>query len=146
MTEKAGFSPEETEERVYSEALNILKTVKAVKPESESEAKGFLRLTVKKAILYICGFCNFKLMPPVLIPLAGEIAAGEFLEGRLSVGGLDIEGLDLSGAVKAITEGDTTVQFEGSPSGTSAAELLCGYIDKLTNRDRELVAFRRFKW
>lgn len=145
MTE-VEFTPEETEERVYSEALSFLKVVKAVKTEDEESAGSFLRFMVKKSVRYICGFCNFMFMPAVLIPLAAEMATGNFLQCKLAAGGLDIEGLDLNAGVKQITEGDTTVQFADSPSGTTAAELLCGYIDGLVNRDKELVAFRRFKW
>ncbi len=135
-------------EKIYDAAVEILTGIKALVPDLKAKDL-FLELCVKRTVRYICDFCNFDSshpFPPRLIPLAGEIAAGGFLEGKLASGGLDIDGLDLSAAVKSITEGDTTVQFADSRQGTSPAELLCGYIDGLTNRDKELIAFRRFKW
>lgn len=144
--ERSALDPKECEERVYNEALGILKAVKALKQEDENEAEAYLRLMAKRAVRYICDFCNFCTLPERLIPLGGEMAAGRFLEGRLASGEVPFEGLELYPPVKLVSEGDTTVHFADTPEGVSPSELLCEYIDGLVNRDRELTAFRRFGW
>jgi hypothetical protein len=109
------------------------------------EADAFaLELIQEKIRGRICHACNISEIPAGCMDAEIiDAVCGEFLAGKKASGNLS--GIELEAVVKAITEGDTKVEFATGSAG--AAEAFDAYITKLTTIDESaLVAHRRLVW
>lgn len=110
-----------------------------------AEADAFaLELTLEKVTARICHACNISVIPAGC--MEAEIidaVCGEFLAGKKATGTLS--GIELEAVVKAITEGDTKVEFATGSSG--AADAFDAYMKKLATIDQSaIIAHRKLVW
>ena len=95
---------------------------------------------------YIKNFCNITVIPPELYFVAVDMAAGTLLRTKSSVGENVCDNIDFNaGRISNISEGDTSVGYTYD-NNTSAASRYVTLLDKLCNRDAELIAFRKLRW
>lgn len=95
---------------------------------------------------YIKNFCNIAIIPAELYYVAVDMAAGTLLKTKSSLGESVCDNIDFeAGRVNSITEGDVNISY-GYDSNTSNAAKYTALLDKLCNRDAELVTFRRLRW
>lgn len=98
---------------------------------------------------YIKNFCNIPLIPKELYYTAAEMVCGELFRDKLSTGTLSLGGSVITGGqVTQIREGDTTVSFSQTTSsgGGSSTGTIEDLIDTLTQKDGELICFRKLRW
>lgn len=95
---------------------------------------------------YIKNFCNITIIPTELYYVAVDMAAGTLLKTKSSIGEPVCDNIDFeAGRINSITEGDVSVSY-GYDSDTSNAAKYVALLDKLCNRDAELVTFRKLRW
>ncbi len=95
---------------------------------------------------YIKNFCNITVIPPELYFVAVDMAAGTLLRTKFSAGENVCDNIDFNaGRISNISEGDTSVGYTYD-NNTSAASRYVTLLDKLCNRDAELIAFRKLRW
>lgn len=95
---------------------------------------------------YIKNFCNIFDIPTELYFVAVDMAAGTLLKTKSSIGLAVCDNIDFeSDNIKSISEGDTSVTYN-SDSKSSATAKYNALLDRLCNRDNELIAFRRLRW
>lgn len=103
-----------------------------------------LGLIFDKVTARICHACNIQAVPTGC--LDAEIidaVCGEFLSGKKASGTLS--GVELEAVVKAITEGDTKVEF--ATGSTGADDIFNAYMEKLTAIDpAAIIAHRKLVW
>jgi hypothetical protein len=89
--------------------------------------------------------CNIDEIPPGLREIAVDMCCGEFLQAKASTGGFGGSDVSDPGAVKAVTLGDTRVEFATAASG---AEMtmggLIGYL--LRGYESDFSTYRRLAW
>ena len=87
--------------------------------------------------------CNISEIPDGLMNVAVDMAAGEFFALKKVFEPSSLANIDLDEAVKQITEGDTTISFDGS---TPEARL-DGFIECLKSYGREeFSCYRKIRW
>lgn len=95
---------------------------------------------------YIKNFCNITEIPTELYYVAVDMAAGTLLKTKSSIGESVCDNIDFeAGRVNSITEGDVSISY-GYDGNTSNAAKYAALLDKLCNRDAELVTFRKLRW
>ena len=99
---------------------------------------------VQKVENHIKNSCNVTSIPEGLFHIAVDKVCGEFLFTQKQTGKLNLDKLDLTGAIKAISEGDTTVQFVESESDGMKINALVNFL--INHGEGELVCFRKIKW
>ena len=88
---------------------------------------------------------NYATFPEQLLQMAIDMICGEFLYGKYAIGQLN--GYDFKGAVKRISEGDTTVEYAYGSGSKTPEERFVAYIDKLRKPDQDmLAAVRSLRW
>ena len=88
---------------------------------------------------------NYATFPEQLLQMAIDMICGEFLYGKYAIGQLN--GYDFRGAVKRISEGDTTVEYAYGSGSKTPEERFVAYIDKLRKPDKDmLAAVRSLRW
>lgn len=101
-------------------------------------------LTHDKIVARICHACNISSIP--LGCMDAEIIdaiCGEFLAGKKATGTLT--GIEVEAIVKAITEGDTKVEFATGTTG--ASDVFDAYMKKLSTIDQNaIIAHRKLVW
>jgi len=110
-----------------------------------TEADAFaLGLILEKITGRICHACNISSIPAGCMDAEIiDAVCGEFLAGKKATGTLT--GVELEAVVKAITEGDTKVEFATGSSG--AADVFDAYMKKLATIDRNtIIAHRKLVW
>lgn len=114
-------------------------------PDSEDDAS--IEFSINRAAEYIRTSTNQREVPEGLYYVFIDMAAGMLL-GDLKASGKLGEGFDFSAAVKRITEGDVTVEYERIGDGSSTPEArFDAMVDRMTRPKREvLAAFRKIKW
>ena len=92
----------------------------------------------------ICHACNISEIPAGCMDAEIiDAVCGEFLAGKKATGTL--AGVDLEAVVKAITEGDTKVEF--ATGSTGAADAFDAYMKKLATIDTSaIIAHRKLVW
>lgn len=104
-----------------------------------------IQFAINGAEQYIKNFCNITVIPPELYFVAVDIAAGTLLRTKSSVGENVCDNIDFNaGRISNISEGDTSVGY--TYDNTSAASRYITLLDRLCNRDAELIAFRKLRW
>lgn len=95
---------------------------------------------------YIKNFCNLPEVPDELHYTAVDMCCGTYLKTKRSLG-IDVcDSIDFDAeAVKSITEGDVSVTYN-SDGKTGKAALFDALLNKLCNRNAELVTFRKLRW
>ena len=112
---------------------------------TSTDADGFaLTLTHDKVIARICHACNITEIPAGCMDAEIiDAVCGEFLLGKKATGTLT--GIETEAIVKAITEGDTKVEF--ATGSTGAADAFDAYMKKLATIDNgAIIAHRRLVW
>ena len=105
-----------------------------------------IQFAINGAEQYIKNFCNITVIPPELYFVAVDIAAGTLLRTKSSVGENVCDNIDFNaGRISNISEGDTSVGYTYD-NNTSAASRYITLLDRLCNRDAELIAFRKLRW
>jgi hypothetical protein len=110
-----------------------------------ADADGFaLALTHDKVVGRICHACNISSIPAGCMDAEIiDAVCGEFLAGKKATGTLT--GVELEAVVKAITEGDTKVEFATGAAG--AADAFDAYMKQLATIDKAtIIAHRRLVW
>ena len=88
---------------------------------------------------------NYATFPEQLLQMAIDMICGEFLYGKYAIG--QLTGYDFKGAVKRISEGDTTVEYAYGSGSKTPEERFVAYIDKLRKPDKDmLAAVRSLRW
>ncbi|MDO4299918.1 MAG: hypothetical protein Q4D26_00815 [Clostridia bacterium] len=90
---------------------------------------------------YICNFCNIKHIPLELYNTAVDMSCGSFLKIKNSMN--ELENYNLGGAIESITEGDISISYT---NGISRDVLFEELIKRLSNKDSQLIGFRKIKW
>lgn len=105
-----------------------------------------IQLVINGTEQYIKNFCNITEIPTELYYVAVDMAAGTLLKTKSSIGLPVCDTIDFeAGRVNSITEGDVSVSY-GYDSDTSNAAKYTALLDKLCNRDAELITFRKLRW
>lgn len=105
-----------------------------------------IEFAINGAEQYIKNFCNITAIPAELFYVAIDMAAGTLLKTKSSIGEPVCDNIDFeAGRINSITEGDVSVSY-GYDSDTSSAAKYAALLDKLCNRDAELVTFRKLRW
>lgn len=105
-----------------------------------------IQLTINGVEQHIKNFCNIIDIPSELYAIAVDMAAGTLLKTKSSIGENVCDSIDFeSDNVKSISEGDVSVTYN-SDSSSSATAKYNALLEKLCNRDNELIAFRRLRW
>ena len=105
-----------------------------------------IQLTINGVEQNIKNFCNIIDIPSELYAIAVDMAAGTLLKTKSSIGENVCDSIDFeSDNVKSISEGDVSVTYN-SDSSSSATAKYNALLEKLCNRDNELIAFRRLRW
>ncbi len=95
---------------------------------------------------YIKNFCNISVIPKELKSLLKEMAVGEFLKLKMMTNPEGFENIDFEAeGIKSISEGDVSISFNSGTQASIAAKYTA-LIDRLRDRDDELIAFRRLRW
>lgn len=105
-----------------------------------------IALAINSTEQYIKNFCNVAEVPDELYYVALDMAVGTVLKTMQSIG-IDVcEGIDYDAVgIKSITEGDVSITYS-TDSSTSTLTLFNAFVDRLCNRDDELVIFRKLRW
>lgn len=90
-----------------------------------------------KTAEHIKNVCNLDYIPEELEYLAVDMACGEYLRDRLLSGVMG--DFDTAGALKAITEGDVRVEYDGGDS-------LEALLEFLGRGEADLYRFRKICW
>lgn len=103
-----------------------------------------LELTLEKVKGRICHACNLPEIPAGCMDAEIiDAVCGEFLSGKKATGALTE--IETDAIVKAITEGDTKVEFATGTTGE--ADTFSSYMKKLTTIDpAAIAAHRRLVW
>lgn len=95
---------------------------------------------------YIKNFCNIADIPLELYTVAVDMAAGNILRTKWDIGINVCDGVDFEGDnIKSIAEGDVSITYNSDNSNSASAKY-DALLDRLCNRDNELLAFRRVRW
>jgi len=102
---------------------------------------GFL---IKKVENHIKGFCNIDIIPVDLDMAIADMVCSEFLFEKKATGALTLRDIDFGGAIKSISEGDTTVSFM---DGGTVEQKLDNFILYLADKHKvELYKYRKLVW
>lgn len=112
---------------------------------AESTDEAGISFAQDKATKHLLNLTNRTDVPPELEPTLIDMICGEFLLAKYTFGQLDISTIDLTGgAVKQITEGDTTVSFNDSDSDNGK---FTAYINRMINPEgSDWLRFRKLMW
>ena len=104
-----------------------------------------LDYNIRKAETYLKASTNQLEVPEGLFYVWADMAAGLFLTDKKAAGGL-ADTYDFEAPAKSISEGDTSVTFALSDSG-SFEQQFDAMLERMAHPDEELVtAFRRLAW
>lgn len=106
----------------------------------EDADEGALAFAENKTREHIKNVCNLDYVPDALEYLATDMACGEFLRDRLLSGLVDSAAAE--SALKAITEGDVSLEYD-TGSGKSAADRLLAILGR---GEADLYRFRKMCW
>lgn len=105
------------------------------------EDMGTIECCINSTEEYILNYCNIRHIPIELYNTAVDMCCGNFLNIKNSL--MELDGFDPTGALSSITEGDVSISYT---NGISKAVLFEELINRLCNKDSQLIAFRRLKW
>lgn len=113
--------------------------------EADAFALGFVSDKVEKKVIDDCGIYDpieQKLkIPDELHEVTVDMAAGEFLMTKKNIG--QLEGFDVDGAIKTISEGDTSVTYQGQ-TAEQKFDTLVGFL--MASGQSRLIDHRKIKW
>lgn len=90
---------------------------------------------------YIMNYCNVCSVPEGLKYAAADMCCGSFLQTKSAMG--ELEGFDVENAVSSIQEGDVSITFSDA---VNSKQLFDRLIETLTEKESELVCYRRMCW
>ncbi len=97
-------------------------------------------------VRYVSNLCNITEIPVALNNAIIDLVVGKFLKGKIATGVKVNDLIDFSSCgISSITEGDVTVSYNSSDPN-SLVNLFMAEIDKMCNKDREFLRFRRLCW
>lgn len=121
--------------------LNRLVSFGYALKEDDSWVIGFV---MQKVEAHIKNACNTTSIPDGLFFEAVDNVCGEFMFTKKQIGQLTIADLDFNGAIKQISEGDTTISFADGVSDEEKFNQLLNYL--MTRGEGDFVCFRKLKW
>lgn len=125
---------------------DVVKRLESLGYKASDNDLTLIEFTINGAEQYIKNFCNITVIPEALYYVAVDIAAGTLLKTKASIGEPVCENIDFeAGRASSITEGDVSISY-GYDGNTSKAAMFTALLDKLCNRDAELVSFRKLRW
>ncbi len=128
------------------ESKDVVKRLETLGYTLNDIDNGLLKLVINGVEQYIKNFCNIFDIPTELYFVAVDMAAGTLLRTKSSVGENVCDKIDFeSDGIKSISEGDVSVTYN-SDSSSSATAKYNALLDKLCNRDNELIVFRKLRW
>lgn len=128
------------------ESKDVVKRLETLGYTLNDIDNGLLKLVINGVEQYIKNFCNIFDIPTELYFVAVDMAAGTLLRTKSSVGENVCDNIDFeSDEIKSISEGDVSVTYN-SNSSSSATAKYNALLDKLCNRDNELIVFRKLRW
>lgn len=98
-----------------------------------------LSFNISKVENHIKNQCNVETIPEGLYEIAVDMVVGEFLLGKKATN--QLTGFDIEGAVKSISEGDTSITFAGNNE-----ERMNQLIAYLLHDSADFSSYRRIKW
>lgn len=102
-----------------------------------------IQFVLEKATARFCHSCNIAELPVGVDAELIDAVCGEFLLAKKSMGTL--KGIELEAVVKAISEGDTKVEFATGANG--ADDIFNAYMNKLMAIDPNIIArYRKLVW
>jgi hypothetical protein len=102
-----------------------------------------IQFVLDKVTARFCHSCNIAELPVGVDTELIDAVCGEFLLAKKSMGTLN--GIELEAVVKAITEGDTKVEFATGANG--ADDIFNAYMNKLMAIDSNIIArYRKLVW
>ena len=105
-----------------------------------------IQLTINGVEQHIKNFCNITEIPAELHNVAVDMAAGTLLKTKQAIGINVCDSIDFENDnIKSISEGDVSITYN-TDSDRSTTAKYNALLDRLCNRDNELIAFRRIKW
>ena len=129
------------DDKLSEAILNRLSSLGYTVKEADAWAIAYAVQSVQN---YIKNSCNVTSVPEGLFHVLVDRSCGEFLYNQKQSGRLDIAGIDLSGAIKQISEGDTSVTFaDGTSDEQKFGQLL---VTLRTMGEGEFVCYRRLVW
>lgn len=122
-----------------------LESLGYVVTEADDFGLSFVSDKVEQKIIDDCGVYDPVLlqmtMPEGLHEVAVDMAAGEFLMTKKNLG--QLTGFDVDGAIKTISEGDTSVTYQGATADQKLDALL-GFL--MASGKARLADYRVIKW
>ena len=88
--------------------------------------------------------CNTTKIPDGLFHVAVDMVCGEFLFTKKQTGTLELDNIDFDGAIKQISEGDTTVSFADGVSDEDKFNQFLNYL--MHHKEGDFVCYRKLKW
>lgn len=124
----------------------VKKLLKKIGCTADSSDDWLIDFVIDKVENSIKNTCNISIIPKMLYEIEVSMAAAEFLMLKKNSGQLNIENIDFEVMTKAITEGDTRVEFntDGSFTPEQRFNTLVDYL--LNNRKGDLLSYRCIKW
>ncbi len=117
--------------------MDIRERLAQLGAEVKEEDEAAVLFAENKTAEHIKNVCNLDYIPEELEYLAVDMACGEYLHDRLLSGML--EGFDTAGALKAVTEGDVRVEYDGGDSMENLMRFL-------SRGEADLYRFRKICW
>ena len=122
----------------------VLKRLVSFGYELKDDDGWVLCFAMQKVENRIKNSCNTTSIPDGLFYIAVDMVCGEFLFTKKQTGQLEITKLDFSGAIKQISEGDTSVTFADGTSDEDKFNRMINYL--MTNGEGDFVCYRKLKW
>lgn len=121
--------------------IRLLSFGYTVNPEKDD---GYINILTEKVTNEIKNNTNQNAVPVGLYHVAVDMVCGEFLQLKLITGQLDETGLNTAAAIKAISEGDTSITYAVNDTAASPVDIL---INWLLNHGRgQFTTYRRLAW
>lgn len=105
-----------------------------------------LQFAINGTEQYIKDFCNIADIPQELYSVAVDMAAGTLLKTKRAIGINVCENIDFENdSITSIKEGDVSITYNNDNRNSATAKYNT-LLDRLCNRDDELIAFRKVRW
>lgn len=104
-----------------------------------------IEIAISNIELYVRTWCNINVIPEELTPLLIEMVIGEFLYKQASNKLLTDDNMNFKKAITAISEGDTTVNWQYNKS--SDYDIFVDLVKNMREGRKDILEnFRRLRW
>lgn len=124
---------------------DVMTKLESLGYKAKDSDTAFIQLAINGVEQHIRNFCHVMNIPDELYYTAVEMAAGTLLKTKLSVGEKINDLIDFEVCnVASVTEGDVSVSYNNN--GDNSVAWFTSLLDRLCNRDNDLLCFRKVKW